>query len=373
MNAPLADPTTFAALLQRFFTERLLQQQNASPRTVAAYRDTFRLLFGHTSQVLGKPPAKLTLADLDAARVLGFLTWLETKRGNSVRTRNARLAALRAFAHYVALQCPPALQQVQQILAIPMKRFEKPLLGFLTRDEVQALLVAPSASTWCGRRDRVLFSVLYNTGARVSELISIEVRDVTLAATSSVRLRGKGRKERTVPLWKETAAAIRRWLAYAKLQPEQRLVPARNGLPMTRTNVADRLALAIAAATQQCPQLRGRRISPHTWRHTTAMHLLQAGVDITVIALWLGHASPATTHGYVEADLAMKKRALAAVAPPKTKPTRYQPTDAVLHFLDSLRKLCTPGSADPQPERHSPPVRLHNLGLCIIAIIETFR
>lgn len=335
MNA-LTDPATFAGLLQRFFTERLLQQQNASPRTVAAYRDTFRLLFGYATTECGKPPAKLTLQDFDAARVLGFLTWLETQRGNSVRTRNARLAALRAFAHYVALQYPPALQSAQQILAIPMKRFERPLLGFLSREEVQALLAAPSTATWCGRRDRILFRVLYNTGARVSELIGIEVRDVTLAATSSVRLRGKGRKQRTVPLWKETAADIRRWLAYAKLQPEQRLLPARNGLPMTRTNVADRLALAVAIAVHQCPQLRGRRISPHTWRHTTAMHLLQAGVDITVIALWLGHASPTTTHGYVEADLAMKERALAAVAPPKIGRVRYQPTDAVLHFLESL-------------------------------------
>lgn len=336
MNAPLADPTTFAALLQRFFTERLLLQQNASPRTVAAYRDTFRLLFGHTSQVLGKPPAKLTLADLDATRVLGFLTWLETKRGNSVRTRNARLAALRAFAHYVALQCPPALQQVQQILAIPMKRFEKPLLGFLAREEVQALLAAPPASTWCGRRDRILLRLLYNTGARVSELIGIRVCDVTLAATSSVRLQGKGRKQRTVPLWKETSSDIRRWLVYAGLQPEQRLVPTRGGLPMTRTNVANRLTLAVATAAQQGQQLQGRHISPHTLRHTTAMHLLQAGVDITVIALWLGHANSATTHGYVEADLAMKERALAAVVPPGTKTARYRPTDAVLYFLENL-------------------------------------
>lgn len=234
------------------------------------------------------------------------------------------------------LQCPPALQLAQQILAIPMKRFERPMLGFLSREEVQALLAAPDAETWCGRRDMAMFTLFYNTGARVSELIGIRVADVTLSTMSSVRLHGKGRKQRTVPLWKETAATIRRWLKYADLRAEQPLIPNRNGMPMSRTNVADRLNLAVAAATKTCPQLAGRRISPHTWRHTTAMHLLQAGVDLTVIALWLGHESPVTTHGYIEADLAMKERALATIAPPETKHKRYHPSDAVLKFLESL-------------------------------------
>lgn len=336
MNPLLAVPADFAALLQRFFAERLIQQQNASPRTVGAYRDTFRLLLTYAERERGKPPAKLTLGDFDAALVLDFLAHLETERHNTVRSRNARLAAVRAFAHYVALQCPPALQLAQQILAIPMKRFERPLLEYLSRDEVQAVLAAPDTSTWCGRRDRVMFALLYNTGARVSEMIGIRVADVTLAATSSVRLHGKGRKQRTVPLWKETAAEIRHWLKYADLRVDQPLVPNRSGRPMTRTNVAERLALAITAATMQCPRLAGRRISPHSWRHTTAMHLLQAGVDITVIALWLGHESPVTTHGYVEADLAMKERALDTLAPPETKRKRYRPSDAVLKFLESL-------------------------------------
>ncbi len=336
MNPLLAVPAEFARLLQRFFAERLLQQQNASPRTIEAYRDTFRLLLNYAERKRGKPPAKLTLGDFDATLVLDFLAHLETERHNTVRTRNARLAAVRAFAHYVALQCPPALQLAQQILAIPMKRFEKALIGFLSRDEVQALLAAPDKATWCGRRDLVMFSLLYNTGARVSEMIGIRVADVTLAATSSVRLLGKGRKQRTVPLWKETAAEISDWLKYAELRDDQRLVPNRNGLPMTRTNVADRLTLAVTAATELCPQLKGRKVSPHTWRHTTAMHLLQAGVDITVIALWLGHESPVTTHGYVEADLAMKERALATITPPETKRKRYRPSDAILKFLESL-------------------------------------
>ena len=336
MNLLLAVPADFAALLQRFFAERLIQQQNASPRTVVAYRDTFRLLLTYAERERGKPPVKLTLGDFDAALVLDFLAHLETERHNTVRSRNARLAAVRAFAHYVASQCPPALQLAQQILAIPMKRFERPLLEYLSRDEVQAVLAAPDTSTWFGRRDRLMFALLYNTGARVSEMIGIRVADVTLAATSSVRLRGKGRKQRTVPLWKETATEIRHWLKYADLRADQPLAPNRSGRPMTRTNVADRLALAITAATAQCPQLAGRRLSPHSWRHTTAMHLLQAGVDITVIALWLGHESPTTTHGYVEADLAMKERALVTLAPPEAKRKRYRPSDAVLKFLESL-------------------------------------
>ncbi len=336
MNPLLADPAEFAGLLQRFFAERLLQQRNASPRTIEAYRDNFRLLLNYAERERGKPPAKLTLNDFDATLVLDFLAHLETERHNTVRSRNARLAAVRAFAHYIALQCPPALQLAQQILAIPMKRFEKALLGFLSREEVQAVLAAPDAATWCGRRDRVMFALLYNTGARVSEMIGIRVADVTLAATSSLRLHGKGRKQRTVPLWKETAAEIRDWLKHADLRSEQPLVPTRNGQPMTRTNVAERLTLAVATATKRCPQLQGRKISPHTLRHTTAMHLLQSGVDITVIALWLGHESPVTTHSYIEADLAMKERALATIAPPETTRKRYHPTDALLKFLESL-------------------------------------
>jgi site-specific recombinase XerD len=339
MNLLLADPAEFSTMVQRFFAERLLQQQAASSRTVAAYRDTFRLLLGYAERQLGKPPAKLTLGDFDAELILGFLTYLETERHNRVRSRNARLAALRAFARYVAMQCPPALLLVQRILAIPMKRFDKPLLGFLSRDEVQALLTAPDLTTWCGRRDRVLLQLLYNTGARVSELIGIRFRDLELDVMPSVRLHGKGRKQRTVPLWKETVVEIRRWLQYngvQKVQKDQPVLPNRWGKPMTRSNIAQRIARAVSTATPQCPSLEGRSICPHTLRHTTAMHLLQAGVDLTVIALWLGHESPVTTHGYIEADLTMKERALAAIAPPETRRTRYRPTDALLKFLQAL-------------------------------------
>jgi site-specific recombinase XerD len=336
MNPSLTDPAEFACLLQHFFAERLLQQRSASPQTVKAYRDTFRLLLKYAEREKGKPPTKLALIDFDATLILDFLAHLETERHNTVRSRNARFAAIRAFAHYIALQCPPALQLAQQILAIPMKRFEKPLLGFLTREEVQALLAAPDMATWCGRRDRIMFALLYNTGARVSEMIGIRVADITLGATSSLRLHGKGRKQRTVPLWKETADEIRDWLKYADLRSEHPLVPTRGGVAMTRTNVAERLALTVTTAIQQGPTLQGRKISPHTFRHTTAMHLLQAGVDITVIALWLGHESPVTTHGYIEADMAMKERALATIVPPGTTRKRYHPTDALLKFLEGL-------------------------------------
>lgn len=336
MNTLLTNPSEFATLLQNFFIQRLIQQQNASPRTIAAYRDTFRLLLNYASQVKGMSPADLTLCDVDAEFILDFLNHLEKERHNKVRSRNARLAAVRAFAYFVSLQCPPALAISQQILAIPMKRFEKPLLGFLTRDEVKTLISAPDTTTWCGHRDQIMLALLYNTGARVSEMLTIKVSDVSLGNTSFVRLHGKGRKQRTVPLWKETAVVVRDWLIYANLHSESPLIPNRKGLPMTRTNVAERLTLAVMTATKQCPQLKGRKISPHTLRHTTAMHLLQSGVDLTIIALWLGHENPISTHGYVEADLSMKERALASIAPPETKHSRYRPKDALLNFLESL-------------------------------------
>lgn len=337
MNSLLTNPAEFAALVQRFFTERLLQQKNASPRTIAAYRDTFRMLLCYAEREIGRPPAKLALVDFDVRLILKFLAYLESERHNCVRTRNARLATIRAFAHYVALQCPEALLLAQQIQAIPMKRFEKPMLSFLSREEMQAVLEAPDKQTWCGCRDRILLTLLYNTGARVSELIGIRVADVELTVSPSVRLHGKGRKQRTVPLWKETAAKIRHWLVFANLKAEQALVPTRRGLPMTRSNVAERIALAVNLAANRCPQLQGRSVTPHTLRHTTAMHLLQAGVDITIIALWLGHESPVTTHGYIEADLSMKGRALAMIAlPPEIGQTRYHPSDDLLKFLEGL-------------------------------------
>jgi integrase/recombinase XerD len=334
MNTLLESPAEFASLIQSFFLERLMQQKNASPRTIESYRDTFRLLLGYAEEHFHKLPARLTLKDFDTKLVLGFLDHLESARHNCVRSRNARLAAVHSFCRYITLKCPEALYLAQQILAIPVKRYEKPMLGSMSREEIQALLAAPDPHTWFGQRDRILLQVLYNTGARVSEMIGIRIADVTIDGAPCIRLHGKGRKQRTVPLWRETAMQIRKWLQHQCLPADAPLIPNRHGQPMTRANVGERLALAIVGATKQCPQLSGRRITPHSLRHTVALHLLQAGVDITVIAIWLGHESTVTTHGYIELNLAMKESALAALNPPTTKKIRYQPSDSLLKFLE---------------------------------------
>lgn len=326
----------FASLLQDFFYQRLVAQRNASARTVASYRDAFRLLLRYVEARTKKPPVRLTLADLDAAIILGFLDHLERERGNSIRSRNTRLAAIRSFFRYAALCDPTALPTIQRVLAIPTKRSERPALGFLSRDEMEALLAAPDCSTWSGQRDRVMLATFYNTGARVSEIIGLQIRDVTLDRSPCVRIHGKGRKERVVPLWRSTSTVLKEWLRTTSSDPNTSLFPSRRGVPLTRSGVEQRLRSAIAAAQTRCTTLKGRHISPHTLRHTTAMHLLQSGVDITVIALWLGHESPATTHLYVEADLAMKERALKKLQQPPSRRLRYRASDRLLAFLEQL-------------------------------------
>jgi integrase/recombinase XerD len=287
------------ALLQQFFTEYLIQQRAASPCTIASYRDTFCLLFAFAERKLGKRAAALGLENITAELILEFLEYLEKERHNSIRTRNVRCAAIRSFMHYVASKAPFALAITQPVLAILMKRFERPLVGFLSREQIQAVLAAPDPNTWSGHRDRVMFATLYNTGARVSELTGMCIGDLCLTPTASVHIRGKGRKERSVPLWRSTASQLRRWLRHNPGAPERALFPNRGGGEMSRVSVSDRLKRAAQTAAQQLPELATRRISPHLVRHSTAMHLLQSGVDITVIALWLGHESPATTHAYI--------------------------------------------------------------------------
>lgn len=326
----------FPTLLQQFFVERLIQQKNVSPRTVASYRDAFRLLLNFAQHRLHKSPADLALTDLDASLVLAFLDHIEKERHNSIRSRNARLSAIHSFLNYAALRDPLALSTIHRVLAIPMKRFEQPLVDFFSHEEINAILNAPERTTWCGQRDRVMLATLYNTGSRVSELIGMTVKDLVLERSPSVRIHGKGRKERTVPLWRRTATQLRRWLPQIDSAPDQHLFPTRSGGPMSRTGVTDRLHLAARVASQRYPQLLQRKISPHRIRHSTACHLLQAGVDLNVIALWLGHESPSTTHIYVEADLAMKQRALNVLQAPNQKPNRYRPTDEVIKFLDGL-------------------------------------
>jgi len=326
----------FPTLLQEFFQRRLVAERGASAHTIASYRDTFELLLRYAEEHTGRTPSALTLEDLDAPLVLAFLDHLETDRGNSPRTRNLRLTAIRSFMRYASLRAPTALPVAERVLAISPKRFDRPALDFLSRAEVQALLDAPDQATWTGQRDTALLTVLYNTGARVSEVAGLRIADLLLDRATALRLHGKGRKERIVPLWKQTAKQLRSWLPQIDNTPTAAVFPNRAGAPMTRSGVEQRLQVAITTATRRCPSLATHRISPHTLRHTTAMHLLQAGVDITVIALWLGHEDTATTHLYIYADLAMKEAALKRLDDPSLKPVRYTAPDRLLAFLEGL-------------------------------------
>lgn len=328
-------PPPFSRLVQEFFSRYLLEQQNASHHTVASYRDTFRLLLQYSGKRLGKKPSDLALTDLDASLVLDFLDHLESERKNSVASRNARLAAIRSFLNYAGSCDPAALACVQRVRAIPNKRYDRLLLGFLSREEIQAILDAPDRSTWSGERDHAMWTTFYNTGARVSEVVALQVKDVDLEQRACVQILGKGRKQRLVPLWKSTVGILKNWRRRLP-SASAPLFPNRFGQPMTRSGVEHRLDEAVRKATEHYPSLGRRKVSPHTLRHTTAMHLLQSGVDITVIALWLGHESIETTHHYIEADLAMKRKALESVSEPLSKEHSYRPTDRLLAFLESL-------------------------------------
>lgn len=329
-------PPSFACLVQQFFTEYLVTQRAVSPRTVASYRDALMLFLAFVEQRVGKAPTAIRLADFEPDSILAFLDHLEQERRNSVRSRNLRLTALRAFLKFAGRRDLSSLHIVEQALAVPMKRFERPMLGFLSREEMLAVFSVLGES-WTSRRDHLLLAMLYNTGARVSEIIDVRVADVVLDGAPCVHLQGKGRKRRSVPLWKTTVCEIRHWLrANDSPRGEAILLPNRDGKQMTRSNVEQRLNIAVARAAIEHRSLLNKRISPHTIRHTTAMHLLQSGVAFNVIALWLGHESVNTTHRYVEADLAMKEKALARLNEPKTKMRRYRPADELMTFLQRL-------------------------------------
>jgi site-specific recombinase XerD len=334
-SASIHSPS-FAALAQAFFTEHLQQQRAMSPRTVATYRDAFVLFLQFAQVRLRKQPTAITLPEITPSLILSFLDHLEHERGNAVRTRNARLAALRAFLKFAGRRDVTALHTVEQALGVPMKRFERPMLGFLTRAEMMAVIGRPDG-TWTRQRDHLLLRMLYNTGARVSEIIAVTVADVVLDGVACVLLHGKGRKQRTVPLWPSTVRHIRVWLRRnPQLQPGSALLPNRDGQAMSRSNVTQRLALAVQTARTNRPELAKRRISPHTIRRTTAMHLLQSGSGEETLALWLGHESPTTTHQYVEANLEMKQRALARLHGPDAAIQRYKPPDSLMQFLKTL-------------------------------------
>lgn len=327
---------TFAALIQEFFGPYLLQQRSLSPRTVASYRDTFVLLLRYAEDALAVPAHEFKITDLSATFLAGFLDHLEVQRKNSARSRNVRLAAVRSFLKFAARRDTVHLGAIERALAVPMKRFDRKMVGFLPCDQMLAVIDVPT-DTWIGQRERLMLTLMFNTGARVSEIIAVRVSDVVLGPSSSVRLHGKGRKQRSLPLWKSTAQAVRHWLQMnPQLRADATLLPRHDGRPMTRANVAQRLALAVQAASARYPQLKTTRVSPHVIRHSTAMSLLQSGADPCEIALWLGHESPSTTHMYVEADLAMKERALARVKQPEVKQARYRPPKALLEFLRSL-------------------------------------
>ena len=328
--------TKLAPLLQRFFTERLINQQGASPHTVAGYRDTFRVLFRFTTERLRRPPSDLRIEDLDVSMLERFLDSLERDRGNGPRTRNHRLSALHAFFRYVALAEPALSLQCQRILAIPPKRFERGPVEFLTEDEITALVSAPTPDTWIGQRDRTLLLLTAQTGLRNSEITALRRQDVELGTGPHVRCLGKGRKSRCTPLRPDVVAVLKAWLSKQPGAPTDPVFPSARGRRLSADALQRLVARHTATACRTCPSLKVKTVTPHTLRHTAAMALLWRGVDLTVIALWLGHESTESTEVYLHADMRIKERALARATPTGLVPGRYRAPDPVLAFLEAL-------------------------------------
>jgi integrase/recombinase XerD len=329
-------PLTFSELLQTFFTERLMKEFNASPHTIANYRDTFRLLIAYAQRRLRKHPHQLSTQDLDASFILRFLDYLEKERGNSPRSRNVRLAAIHSFFTYAALQEPAVAGITQRVLAIQTKRCAKRPVDFLSRAESEALLSAPDQTTRSGRRDRTLLLVALQTGLRVSELIGLRCQDVALEIGAHVRCTGKGRKTRCVPLRKEVIIALQRWFRERQGQPTDPLFTNARGQSLSRDGVEYILRRHVNAARTKCPSLNTKRVTAHVLRHSTAMNLLRHGVDCSVIALWLGHETMETTQIYLHASLELKEQALAKTEPFKGRNGRYHPPEQIMAFLQSL-------------------------------------
>jgi len=332
----MKSPATLAALLENFFTQRLMSQRQASPHTISSYRDTFRLLLTFAQGRLHKPPSRLDLTEIDAPLIAAFLDDLENSRGITARSRNLRLTAIRSFFHYAAYEEPSRASQIQRVLAIPSKRHTRALVHFLNRSEVDALLAAPDQRTWFGRRDHALLLVAVQTGLRLSELTGLQRPDVSLGTGAYVRCVGKGRKERCTPLTKMTAAVLKAWLQEPTRHNAQALFPSASGGRLSPDSVSDLLAKHVAHAGHSCPSLRQKHVTPHVLRHTLAMELLQEGVDRAVIALWLGHESVETTQIYLDANLTLKEEILAKTTSPDGKPGRYRADDELLAFLKRL-------------------------------------
>jgi site-specific recombinase XerD len=331
MNTP-----SFAGLLQGFFTQRLMQQRQASPHTIASYRDAFRLLLRFAQGRLRKAPSALSLEDIDAPLILAFLDELESTRGITARTRNLRLTAIHSFFRYVAFEAPTHAAQVQRVLAIPTKRFTRTLVPFLNRREVDALLAAPDQRAWPGRRDHALILLAVQTGLRLSELTGLRPEDVQFGPGTHVRVIGKGRKERCTPLSKNTRSVLGAWMREPPRTPDQPLFPNARGGRLSAHGVHYLLSKHVNAAAKVCPSLKTKRVSPHVLRHTTAMDLLQEGVEQRALALWLGHESVETTQMYLDANLELKQEILDKTTPPTGKPGRYRPDDKLLEFLKGL-------------------------------------
>ena len=328
--------STFAPTLQAFFTDRLIAQRDASPRTVAAYRDTLRLLLRFASEKTGKQPCQLDIADLDAPLIGAFLDHLERDRGNSARTRNARLAAIHSLYRFASLRHPEHAQTIARVLEIPPKRHQRPLICYLDEHEIKALLRAPDRSSWLGRRDHALLLLAIQTGLRVSELTALRIADVSLSTGAHARVKGKGRKERCAMLTAETIAVLREWCRERKGEPDDPLFPTRRGGPLTPKAVAWLIDKHTATAAHRCPSLASKRVTPHVLRHTNAMLLRAANIDIHTIALWLGHESTKSTEVYLHADNKLKQQAIERTAPTGTPPGRYRPPDKIMDFLERL-------------------------------------
>ncbi len=328
--------SSFQSLVQLFFTDRLRTQLGASPYTIAAYRDTFRLLLQYASKHLRRAPSQLRTEDIDAPFVGKFLEHLQLTRGNGARTRNNRLAALHAFFRYVAVSEPGLALHCQRVLAIPSKRYDRGPVAFVTEEEAAALVAAPNPKTWIGKRDQALLLIAVQTGLRNSEITSLRCQDVELGVGAHVRCLGKGRKMRCTPLRPDVAKVLREWMSQQAGKPEDPVFPSSNGGRLSADGLQQLVARHIATARKRCPSLASKTVTPHTLRHGAAMAMLRRGVDLSVIALWLGHESTETTQMYLHADMQLKERALAHASPSGLKPARFRPKEPLLAFLESL-------------------------------------